>query len=92
MCYLIKGKPAVLSWILRILRHSRLQVVEGAVTFLCQKYRIDTCHACIKILHATLYGIEKQRSIKQEGLLIEKKNLLGTVMSLFGNITGGLWI
>ena len=67
-------------------------MVEQAVIFLCQKYRIDTCHAYIKIKHAILYGIEKQRSIKQEGLLLEKKNLLGTVLSLSGTITGGLWI
>jgi hypothetical protein len=67
-------------------------VVESAITFLSRKYQIDACHVYLDTQYATLKGIEKLRSIKQEGVLLEKKNLLGSTVSLSGSVAGGMRI
>jgi hypothetical protein len=67
-------------------------VVESAITFLRRKYQIDACYACLDTRYATLKGIEELKSIKQEGVLLEKKNMLGSAVSLSGYIIGGMRI
>ena len=92
MCYLIKGKPAVLSWILHICSIPGFKWLRAPSPPCAKSTGLMLVMHIYKysMLHYT--ALRNKEVIKREGLLVEKKNLLGFAVSLPGTITGGVRI